>query len=169
MMTDANCPGTEKLVCTPMKAKWKTGNHLDFSDLTLPDNSVQPETLFMVKGWNRATCCLAVLMAAYEFPVLYQAGYDLHQRRTNHLPPPCCRKCSPSLGMGPRSSVISVIRVCGWRSGDPRRSNHVFGAIKYGQTVSNPINILSKYVEMLLELYYSNTIKPKDSIHHDSL
>ena len=83
--------------------------------------------------------------------------------------PPCCRKCSPSLGMGPRSSVISVIRVCGWRSGDPRRSNHVFGAIKYGQTVSNPINILSKYVEMLLELYYSNTIKPKDSIHHDSL
>ena len=76
MMTNADCPGVEKVVCTAMKPSWTTTKGPDLNDLQLPDNEVPPCSLFMVKGWNRAVCCMALLMAAYEHPVLYEAPHD---------------------------------------------------------------------------------------------
>ena len=32
-----------------------------------------PQSLFMVKGWNRAVCCLCVLYAAWERQDMLQA------------------------------------------------------------------------------------------------
>ena len=72
MQTNADVPGVEKVVCSVMKPRWKTTQGPDLADLEL-DNRVPPDSLFMVKGWNRSVSCLAVLMAAYEHPVLYEA------------------------------------------------------------------------------------------------
>ena len=93
MMTDPDCPGVEKVVATSMKTKWRTSHQVDLNDLNIPDNSVLPESVFMVKGWNRAVSCLAVLMAAYELPTLYQAGCHLSPQKKTKAP--CCRRCQP--------------------------------------------------------------------------
>ena len=61
-----------------MKPKWKTTQGPDLLDIELDNNRVPPDSLFMVKGWNRSVSCLAVLMAAYEYPVLYEAASFPH-------------------------------------------------------------------------------------------
>ena len=73
-MTDANLPGVEKVVITGMKSAWKTSPRMDFSDFKLSD--VAPDAFFMVKGWNRAVCALAVLWACYEHEGMYEAWYQ---------------------------------------------------------------------------------------------
>ena len=74
-MTNSDCPGVEKLVCTGMKQSWTTTPMPDLNGLHLSDNDLPPCSLFAVKGWNRSVCCMALLMAAYEHPVLYEAPH----------------------------------------------------------------------------------------------
>ena len=86
LMTDANQPGVEKLVVTAMKSSWKTSSGLDFSDFKL--SKVSPDFFFMVKGWNRSVCALAVLWACYQDQGMFEARLFLFFFH-HPLPSPC--------------------------------------------------------------------------------
>ena len=76
-VSDSNVPGTEKLTATWLDRSWVREPPLNISaqtDLGLGSKSVSPQTMFMVKGWNRSVCGLSVLYAMYDCPELYQAG-----------------------------------------------------------------------------------------------
>lgn len=72
-MTDADVPGVEKVVCTPMKPAWRTSPPVGYADLQIPGNYVPPESFFMVKGWNRSVSCMAVLWACFETEGMLEA------------------------------------------------------------------------------------------------
>lgn len=76
-VSDSNVPGTEKLTATWLDKGWIREPSLNISaetDLGLAPKSVPPQTLFMVKGWNRSVCGLAVLYAMFDCEELRQAG-----------------------------------------------------------------------------------------------
>lgn len=78
MMTDSNQPGVERIVCSKMKSSWRTGppSPLDINEHF--DSDVCPQQVFMVKGWNRSVCCLAVLLATYESTAMLEADTHTH-------------------------------------------------------------------------------------------
>lgn len=77
-LTDPNIPGTEKLVVCAVDDKWLTGHRMWMSAAELSIDSgeklLPPHTVFAVKGFNRSVCGLLVLLAAYEMPLLMEAG-----------------------------------------------------------------------------------------------
>lgn len=75
--TDPDTPGTEKVVCTAMQSAWLTGNasNTTVDDLELSGCGLaHPQTIFMVKGWNRSVCTLGVLLCIYQTPGMLEAG-----------------------------------------------------------------------------------------------
>ena len=75
--TDANQPGTEKLCATYMERTWMAEPpawNIKAKDLNLPAGAMAPQSLFMVKGWNRSIAALSVLYAMWEKPELLQVG-----------------------------------------------------------------------------------------------
>lgn len=76
MQSDPNQPGTEKLVITEVNDKWLTENRVRISsaDVGADANLLSPQAAFAVKGWNRSVCCLSVLLAVFEMPLLLEAG-----------------------------------------------------------------------------------------------
>lgn len=69
MTTNADLPGVEKVVCTCMRSDWLMEPALDLDGVVLSE-AVKPQSIFMVKGWNRGVCCLAVLWACFENTML---------------------------------------------------------------------------------------------------
>ena len=72
-LTNPNNPGVEKMVVAVMKSSWRESAPVDVSGMKLGEMDVEPLTFFCVKGWNRAVCTLAVLMAAFESPSMLEA------------------------------------------------------------------------------------------------
>ncbi len=108
--SNSDIPGTEKIVFTAMKQSWLSEPALDMSSVVLTDCPLGPQQLFMVKGWNRSVCCLAVLWACYDNNTMYEALDFFHQGflslsspTTPHslgLVRPCHRKCWSTLAWG---------------------------------------------------------------------
>lgn len=71
--SNSDIPGTEKIVFTAMKSSWLSEPALDMSAVVLHDCPLQPQQLFMVKGWNRSVCCLAILWACYDNNTMFEA------------------------------------------------------------------------------------------------
>ena len=77
--TCPDTPGGEKLCVAHLERSWlksppsniKVDTDLDMDPTTLP-----PNALFMVKGWNRAVCCLGILYSAWTNEELFQAGFS---------------------------------------------------------------------------------------------
>ena len=61
------------MVVAVMKSSWRESAPVDVSGMKLGEMEVEPLTFFCVKGWNRAVCTLAVLMAAFESPSMLEA------------------------------------------------------------------------------------------------
>ena len=74
--TSPDLPGCEKLCAAYMKPSWSTQplSGMQASDLSVDPTCLAPQTLFMVKGWNRSVSALGVLYAAWTDPALYEAG-----------------------------------------------------------------------------------------------
>ena len=73
--TDADVPGSERLCATALDSTWLRGSHRSFDvgqELQMDPKTLGPESLFMVKGWNRSVACMGVLYAAYDEPDLYK-------------------------------------------------------------------------------------------------
>ncbi len=73
--TDAtNMAGVERLVVTSVQDSWLEGKRcsISSSDLEQPD-LIDPQTVFVAKGFNRSVCALLVLLAAYENEELLKA------------------------------------------------------------------------------------------------
>ena len=77
LQSNPDVPGTEKLVITEVGEKWLTERRLWISsselDLEIKEKLLPPQSIFMVKGWNRSMCALLVLLAASEMPPLLEA------------------------------------------------------------------------------------------------
>ena len=76
MQTCADIPGCEKLCTTYATASWLSEPMQIFGpvqDLQMPAETLPPQTVFAVKGWNRSVSCLMVLYAAWDSPELLQA------------------------------------------------------------------------------------------------
>lgn len=75
--TDPSQPGVEKMVIAEVNEKWLTEQNrmrISSSDLGLAGNDMlSPQTVFTVKGWNRAICALAVMRATFELREMLQA------------------------------------------------------------------------------------------------
>lgn len=78
--TNADIPGCEKLVVTGLQRAWLSSSPLllsaaDVSSATIAVNPLllSPQMCYMVKGWNRASCCLLVLLAAMEMAPFLEA------------------------------------------------------------------------------------------------
>ncbi|CAL1145308.1 unnamed protein product [Cladocopium goreaui] len=74
--TDPSQPGVEKMVIAEVNEKWLTEQNrmrISSSDLGLAGNDMlSPQTVFTVKGWNRAICALAVMRATFELREMLQ-------------------------------------------------------------------------------------------------
>lgn len=73
--TDAtNMAGVERLVVTSVQDAWLEGKRcsISSSDLEQP-NLIDPQTVFVAKGFNRSICALLVLLAAFESEELQKA------------------------------------------------------------------------------------------------
>ena len=72
-------PGTEKFVITEVSESWLSEPKMFISvnDLAVedPGRLIGPQNVFLVKGYNRATCALLVLLAASEMPNMLEAGF----------------------------------------------------------------------------------------------
>ena len=69
MLTDPNCPGTEKLAVSAIKPELLTCPHMPvrLSEITAEKtDSLPPMSLFLVKGWSRCVAMTACLLHAYE-------------------------------------------------------------------------------------------------------
>ena len=78
--TCPDTPGTEKVVCSFLEPSWLTDKPLNVSaarDMGLDQETLNPQSLFFVKGWNRSLCCLAILFAMYEDRSLLEARIKL--------------------------------------------------------------------------------------------
>ena len=75
MTTDANIPGTEKVTCTTLQGGWLHLPALTVSQsqIHVDEKLAPPQSIFLVKGWNRCCCCLGVLWALYQRPDLFEA------------------------------------------------------------------------------------------------
>ena len=76
LSTDPNTPGVEKLVVTSVNDQWlqEPRVYLSTSDLGVEGNLMPPESIFMVKGWNRGVCAILCMLAAFEMHPLREAG-----------------------------------------------------------------------------------------------
>ena len=75
--TCADTPGGEKLCVAHLDRSWlksPPSNIRVDTDLDMDPTTLAPNSLFMVKGWNRAVCCLGILYSAWTNDELYQAG-----------------------------------------------------------------------------------------------
>jgi len=79
LQSDPGVPGTEKFVITEISESWLSQPKMFISvnDLAVedPGRLIGPQNVFLVKGYNRATCALLVLLAASEMPNLLEAGF----------------------------------------------------------------------------------------------
>ncbi|CAJ1361676.1 unnamed protein product, partial [Effrenium voratum] len=75
-LSDANLPGVEKLCCTAPRARWLTSplNTVKPVEFGAGSNLLDGGAVFLVKGWSRSVCALAIMFASYEEPQLLQAG-----------------------------------------------------------------------------------------------
>ena len=74
--TCADVPGCEKLCGCFLNHQWLREKALSLDvvqDLGMDCDELAPQSLFMVKGWNRAVCCLCILYAAWERSDMLQA------------------------------------------------------------------------------------------------
>ena len=73
--TNADLPGVEKLCVTAPQAKWLTGplKPVQPSEFGAPGKLLAGGSVFLVKGWSRSVCAVAILLAAYEEPSLLEA------------------------------------------------------------------------------------------------
>lgn len=75
--TCPDTPGGEKLCVAHLNRSWlksPPSNIRADTDLDMDPATLAPGSLFMVKGWNRAVCCLGILYSAWTNDELYQAG-----------------------------------------------------------------------------------------------
>ena len=74
-LTCPDLPGCEKLCVTPVQKSWlkEPAHVVTCADLGIDPLLLGPGQAFMVKGWNRAICCLIVMLATYECEELRQA------------------------------------------------------------------------------------------------
>lgn len=79
LQTDANVPGCEKLTVTCLQKAWLATetNEITNAELGVSTGMAPAMSIFMVKGWNRATCALGVLYAMYTLPALLEARRHL--------------------------------------------------------------------------------------------
>ncbi len=75
LLTDTLVAGVERMVVTEIQNNWlqKPRQVITSADIDAP-GLLDPQTVFTVKGWNRSSCALLVLLAAYEMPEFLQAG-----------------------------------------------------------------------------------------------
>ena len=81
-------PGCERIVCTWLQKKWLSVGDVreDVSAAVVAPDLLGPESLFMVKGWNRAVSALGVLLAAYQNEELFKArSNSISFRFISHL------------------------------------------------------------------------------------
>ena len=107
--TSPDVPGCEKVCCTTMKKSWILGSappQVDIGDLGV-EGLLGPQSLFMVKGWNRVVAALGVLMAAWETPGMLEAGHCWHHARTSHFKRDVCFAILPT-GYASRGCQVSL-------------------------------------------------------------
>ena len=77
LQSNPDIPGTEKMVITSVDEKWLTERRLWISsselELETKEKLIPPQSVFLVKGWNRSMCALLVLLAAFEMVPLLEA------------------------------------------------------------------------------------------------
>ena len=76
-MTDPDVPGTEKLVICSVDDKWLTRKRIMIPAGSIGENTgslLGPQNVFTVKGFNRSTCALLVMLATFELRPLMEAG-----------------------------------------------------------------------------------------------
>lgn len=68
LRTDANIPGTEKIVVADVRPELvdRSLPELKVSDVTSPPDMMSPMGAFLVKGWSRSVCAVACLRHAFE-------------------------------------------------------------------------------------------------------
>ena len=75
-LTSPDVPGGEKLVVTACEDRWLTSIKVQVACADFNANGLllPPQHVFTVKGFNRATCALLLMLACSEFPPLMEAG-----------------------------------------------------------------------------------------------
>ncbi|CAL1131034.1 unnamed protein product [Cladocopium goreaui] len=74
-LTSPDVPGGEKLVVTACEDRWLTSIKVQVACADFNANGLllPPQHVFTVKGFNRATCALLLMLACSEFPPLMEA------------------------------------------------------------------------------------------------
>ncbi|CAK9106282.1 FO synthase subunit 1 [Durusdinium trenchii] len=77
LCTNSDVPGTEKMVVTSLDDGWLKSprNFLSVSDIGAHKGLLPPESVFMVKGWNRGVCGIICMLAAVECEDLRKARH----------------------------------------------------------------------------------------------
>ena len=75
-LTDPDVPGVEKLCAAKPLEKWLLSplSKINSDDIGGAQGLVGPGSAFMVKGWNRSVCALAILVASYKNLDLFKAA-----------------------------------------------------------------------------------------------
>ena len=76
-LSNPDIPGTEKLVICGSDDRWLSNQRIYLSPREIGDlhgNLLAPQSVFAVKGFNRSTCALLVILACYELVPLMEAG-----------------------------------------------------------------------------------------------
>ena len=108
MLTNPDLPGCEKVCGTFLNPAWLNEPCRAFDvehDLSMDPNTLGPEKIFMVKGWNRSCCCLLVLFGCYKNEEILKATPSENKQFVFWLDlgdlgrhcPPTSNRCSPQL------------------------------------------------------------------------
>ena len=76
--SNPDTPGCERVVGTWMQDSWLEVPQIDIEAQAIgvgAATQLNPQNVFMVKGWNRSVCALGVLWVAYNCPEFFQAGW----------------------------------------------------------------------------------------------
>lgn len=73
-VTNPDTPGAEKLCVAAVSDAWLLSPRAKFDPVDGDCSLLEPQCTFVVKGFNRASCALAVLRCAFECPDFLEAG-----------------------------------------------------------------------------------------------
>eukprot|EP00435_Cladocopium_sp_Y103_P053548 s2064_g17.t1 len=76
-LSNPDNPGTEKLVICSSDERWLTSKRVWIAPREIGElqaDLLAPQSVFAVKGFNRSTCALLVMLACYELAPLMEAG-----------------------------------------------------------------------------------------------
>ncbi|CAK9111225.1 unnamed protein product [Durusdinium trenchii] len=129
LCTNSDVPGTEKMVVTSLDDGWLKSprNFLSVSDIGAHKGLLPPESVFMVKGWNRGVCGIICMLAAVECEDLRKAMPDSVTKSFSSI---YCTKISPDI-----SEAINCNRGVTLTSTSIRRRPNAFNLVHQMQAM----------------------------------